>query len=70
MIPKTRRSGRPVQSTYPSFPDNDKLCQVTTLQHYKNRTASLRARYSRDNPLFYLIISLSNQLAQLPLQDG
>ena len=51
-LTKTRRAGQPIQSTYPSFPENAKLCPVTTLQQYEDRTASFRAKDSRDNPLF------------------
>ena len=31
-LTKIRRSGQPVQSTYPNFPENAKLCPVMTLQ--------------------------------------
>ena len=30
-LTKIRRSGQPVQSTYPNFSENAKLCPVTTL---------------------------------------
>ena len=50
-LTKTRRAGQPIQSTYPSFPENVKFWPVTTLQHYEDRTASFRAQVSRDNLL-------------------
>ena len=51
-LAKTKRAGQPIQSTYPSFPENAKLCPVTTLQHYEDRATSFRTKDSRDNPLF------------------
>ena len=51
-LTKLRRTGQPIQSTCPSFPENAKLCPVTTLQQYEDRTASFRAKNSTDNPLF------------------
>ena len=51
-LTKTRRAGQSILSTYPSFPEIAKLCPVTTLQQYEDRTASFRAKNSKDNPLF------------------
>ena len=53
-LTKTRRSGKPIQSTYSSFPDNSNICPVATLQHYETRTASHRSKDQGNNPLFLL----------------
>ena len=51
-LTKTRRSGQPIRSTYPSFPHNTKICPVTTLQHYEERSASFRPTDVQVSPMF------------------
>ena len=50
-LTKTRRSGPPMEAFYPSFPDETKLCPVTTLRFYEEKSKSLRKRTQR-NTLF------------------
>ena len=52
-LTKTRSSGPPLESHYPAFPDNQKLCPVSTLRAYEQRTQATRpsSEWER-NPLF------------------
>ena len=47
-LTKTRRSGPPMEAFYPSFPDETKLCPVTTLRCYEEKSKSLRKRTQRN----------------------
>ena len=51
-LTKTRSSGPPLESFYPEFPDERKLCPVETLKAYERRTLPLRKETSKSNSLF------------------
>ena len=52
-LTKTRVSGPPLESLYPAFPENQRLCPVQTLRAYEQRTLTLRPNSRRvKNPLF------------------
>ena len=69
-LTKTRRAGQPIQSTYPSFPENAKLCPVPPYDSIKTELPHLGQRIQETTHCFCPTVSLSNQLAQLPLRDG
>ena len=50
-LTKTRRLGPPMEAFYSSFPSEAKLCPVTTLRCYEEKTTSLRKR-TKSNGLF------------------
>ena len=53
-LTKTRRNGPPLEAFYPSFPEDPRVCPVTTLRCYEDRSKQLRkTQHSMRNPLFY-----------------
>ena len=51
-LTKTRRSGPPKEVLYPSYPEDEKLCPVRTLESYELRTKQLRLRSTEVSRLF------------------
>ena len=51
-LTKTRRSGPPLTAFYSAFPEDDRLCSVSTLKCYEERSQMLRKGTSSRNPLF------------------
>ena len=57
-LAKQSRQGKPLsQFFFPSFPDNEILCPITTLKAYEEKTASLR---KGETKLFVAIIKPHN----------
>ena len=55
-LTKTRRSGPPLEAFYPSFPEEPRLCPVTTLECYQTRSQNLREPMSEtSSPLFIAV---------------
>ena len=51
-LTKTRRSGSPKEVLYPSYPEDEKLCPVRTLESYELRTKQLRLQSTERSRLF------------------
>ena len=51
-LTKTRTSGPPKEVLYPSYPEDEKLCPVQTLESYELRTKQLRLQSTEESRLF------------------
>ena len=51
-LTKTRRSGPPKEALYPSYPEDEKLCSVRTLESYELRTKQLHLQSTERSRLF------------------
>ena len=52
-LTKTRRSGLPKEVLYPSYPEDEKLCPVRTLESYELRTKQLRLYSPQKGHVFF-----------------
>ena len=50
-LTKTRTSGPPKEVLYPSYPEDEKLCPVQTLESYELRTKQLRLQSTEESRL-------------------